>query len=57
MAKTMKRGAPRPAAKKPSRVAVRTHERAKPQRKAEPPPLGAGHAVESLRRAFPELGG
>jgi hypothetical protein len=50
---------PRPAAApavKPA-VKVKPHVRKQPTRPAPPQPLGAGHAVENLRKAFPELGG
>ena len=52
--KAAKRSASKPKARV-NRVAVRPHERAKPRPKAEPPPQGAGHAVENLLTAFPEL--
>lgn len=54
MAKAAKRSIARASKPKSSKVPVRNYERAKPVKRAAqvPLPLGDGHAVENVRRAF-----
>lgn len=52
MAKAAKRSIARASKPKSSKVPVRNYERAKPVKRSVAPPLGDGHAVENVRRAF-----